>query len=79
MKTLKRVLVTGGAGFIGSHLVDALLLRGDVVVAYDNLSLGRLSNLDGAFKSDNFKFIEGDIFIKIDVGQPVCPPKFHSG
>ena len=43
-----RVLVTGGAGFIGSHVVDALLERGDKVSVIDNLSTGRLSNLDSA-------------------------------
>jgi len=40
-----RVLVTGGAGFIGSHLAEALLLRGDEVVALDDLSTGRLENI----------------------------------
>lgn len=44
-------VVTGGAGFLGSHLVDALLRRGDEVVVVDNLSTGRLSNLDGAIAS----------------------------
>ena len=43
-----RALVTGGAGFIGSNLVDALLARGDEVSVVDNLSSGRRSNLDGA-------------------------------
>jgi UDP-glucose 4-epimerase len=43
-----RTLVTGGAGFIGSHLVDALLARGDAVTVVDDLSSGRTSNLAGA-------------------------------
>jgi UDP-glucose 4-epimerase len=43
-----RTLVTGGAGFIGSNLVDALLARGDEVTVVDDLSTGRLSNLDPA-------------------------------
>lgn len=43
-----RALVTGGAGFIGSNLVDALVERGDEVVVVDNLTTGRRSNLDGA-------------------------------
>jgi UDP-glucose 4-epimerase len=45
-----KVLVTGGAGFIGSNLVDALLERGDEVVALDNLSTGRHENLEGAIE-----------------------------
>jgi UDP-glucose 4-epimerase len=45
-----RALVTGGAGFIGSNLVDALLARGDDVAVVDDLSTGRRSNLDGALE-----------------------------
>jgi UDP-glucose 4-epimerase len=41
-----RAIVTGGAGFIGSHLVDALLARGDTVVALDDLSTGRREHVD---------------------------------
>lgn len=51
----RRVLVTGGAGFIGSHLVDALVARGDHVVVVDNLSVGTRANLqqhDGAGRVD---------------------------
>ena len=40
-----RLLVAGGAGFIGSHMVDALLARGDTVVAVDNLVSGRMANI----------------------------------
>jgi nucleoside-diphosphate-sugar epimerase len=58
-KTIKRVLVTGGAGFIGSHLVDALLDRGCQVVVVDNLSTGKRSNL--AHIEDRILFREGDI------------------
>ena len=42
-----RYLITGGAGFIGSHLVDALTMRGEDVLVPDDLSTGRLENLDG--------------------------------
>lgn len=45
---VNRVLVTGGAGFIGSTLCDALLARGDEVTALDNLSTGTLANLNDA-------------------------------
>src|SRR4051794_29125388 len=45
---LMRALVTGGAGFIGSNLVDALLERGDEVVIADDLSTGREANVEGA-------------------------------
>ena len=54
-----RVLVTGGAGFIGSHLTDALIARGDQVVALDNFSTGSTSNIKHITK--NFEIIDGDI------------------
>ncbi len=54
-------LVTGGAGFIGSNLIDALLARGDAVVALDDLSQGSLENLSGAVNHPRFRFVEGDI------------------
>lgn len=56
---IERVLVTGGAGFIGSHSVDLLLAQGKQVVVLDNLSSGRVDNLNLAHPS--LEFIEGDI------------------
>lgn len=54
-----KVLVTGGAGFIGSHLIDALLDDGCEVVCFDNLSSGKMANL--AQVMDKIEFVEGDI------------------
>jgi len=55
-----KTLVTGGAGFIGSNLVDALLARGDEVTVVDDLSTGRRSNLDGALAA-GAELVELDI------------------
>ena len=56
---MRTFLVTGGAGFIGSHIAETLVRRGDRVRVLDNLSTGFLSNLDG-FR-DRIEFIEGDV------------------
>ncbi|HMO49992.1 MAG TPA: NAD-dependent epimerase/dehydratase family protein [Kiritimatiellia bacterium] len=56
-----RCLVTGGAGFIGSHLVDRLLQNGNAVQVFDNLSTGMLANLRDAQQHDRFRFIQGDL------------------
>ena len=58
---MARYFVTGGAGFIGSNLVDRLLADGHAVTAYDNLSTGRLRFLDAAKDKPNFKLVEGDL------------------
>jgi len=57
-----RYLVTGGAGFIGSHLVEKLVLRGDQVIIVDNKSTGSISNLKSV--RDKIEFVEGDILDK---------------
>lgn len=61
MSEKKTDLVTGGAGFIGSHLVERLLKDGRNVRAVDNLSVGQLSNLAAVKEDPGFQFIEGDI------------------
>ena len=57
----RRVLVTGGAGFVGSHLVDGLLGEGFDVVVLDDLSTGRLENVKDHLIEEGFRFIQGDI------------------
>jgi nucleoside-diphosphate-sugar epimerase len=56
-----KYLVTGGAGFIGSHLVDALRARGDEVLVLDDLSTGRLENIESALDSGLVEFVEGSV------------------
>jgi UDP-N-acetylglucosamine/UDP-N-acetylgalactosamine 4-epimerase len=57
----RRVLVTGGAGFIGSNLVESLLNAGNQVVCLDNFSTGKRENLAGFINNPGFRLIEGDI------------------
>lgn len=61
MKDFSKVLVTGGAGFIGSHLVDELVSRGYKVVVLDNFWSGRMENVSQHLKSDAFKLVDGDV------------------
>jgi dTDP-glucose 4,6-dehydratase len=69
MSPLQRALVTGGAGFLGSHLCDALLAEAWSVVAVDNLLTGRLTNIAHLKNESAFEFVEKDICEPFDVGK----------
>ena len=58
---MARVVITGGAGFLGSHLGDALLARGDEVVAMDNLVTGETRNIEHNFGKEGFEFANADV------------------
>jgi UDP-glucose 4-epimerase len=64
---MESVLITGGAGFIGSHLVDALMALGWEICVFDNLSTGSLENIRHWLDSPDFTFIKGDLLSPIDL------------
>jgi UDP-glucuronate decarboxylase len=79
-----RHLVTGGAGFIGSHLCDRLLERGDEVICFDNLFTSRRQNIEHLEKNPHFEFVRGDVcypfHFEVDfVWSLACPasPKYY--
>ena len=57
----KRVLITGGAGFLGSHLCERYLNEGYEVICMDNLMTGRVENVEHLIGNDNFHFIKHDV------------------
>jgi dTDP-glucose 4,6-dehydratase len=83
---MSRVVITGGAGFVGSHLCEALLARGDEVVCIDNLSSSDGSNLTILDASPGFTFVRGDVSEdilvegRVDVvahlASPASPPEY---
>lgn len=81
----KKILVTGGAGFLGSHLCKTLLAHNNSVIAIDNLSSGNLENLSEVLNNPKFKFIEHDITkpISIEADEifnfacPASPPRYQ--
>ena len=81
-----KILVTGGAGFLGSHLCEKLLLNGHEVVALDNLVTGSKANIDHLFSNSKFEFIRHDvtfpIYLEIEgifnLACPASPKKYQS-
>jgi dTDP-glucose 4,6-dehydratase len=84
---LKRALVTGAAGFVGSHLVDRLITEGYLVTGLDNLITGNLVNLNLAKQSKNFEFENCDVSLRLPsfkekfdlifhAASPASPPKY---
>jgi len=74
-----RILVTGGAGFIGSHLVDHLIAAGNPVTVLDDFSSGRRANLDEAGQSGYLRVIEGSVLDQAALGRAIkgCDRVFH--
>ncbi|PWU14147.1 MAG: NAD-dependent dehydratase [Chlamydiae bacterium] len=85
MNTKKRILVTGGAGFLGSHLCERLLQEGHKVICIDNLFTGCLNNLESFINHSSFTFMEKDICepfdLKVDYicnfACPASPPHYQ--
>ena len=74
----KRVLVTGGAGFIGSHLCERLVARGDDVICLDNFFTGAKTNVTHLLKADNFELLRHDVtfplYVEVDeIYNLACP------
>jgi len=66
-----RILITGGAGFLGSHLVDRLLAAGHEVIAFDNLLTGRAANIEHHLGDASFRFVKQDVTEYLHVGEPL--------
>ncbi|MEM2179016.1 MAG: NAD-dependent epimerase/dehydratase family protein, partial [Candidatus Methanomethylicaceae archaeon] len=74
-----RIAITGGAGFIGSHLVDKLMEKGAIINVIDNLSKGYIENISKWINNENFNFIKGDCLNKEDIRKAIkdCEIIFH--
>ncbi len=83
-KDRKRILITGGAGFVGSHLTDKLMLAGHEVIVADNMFTGRKRNVEHWIGHPNFDLINHDIvnplYIEVDeiyhLASPASPPHY---
>jgi UDP-glucuronate decarboxylase len=83
----KRILITGGAGFIGSNLCEKLLNDGHKIICVDNLLTGNIKNIEHLFENSNFKFINHDIINYLELDEdideiynlacPASPPKYQ--
>jgi dTDP-glucose 4,6-dehydratase len=81
-----RIVITGGSGFVGSHLCDAFIARGDEVVAVDDLSTGRLQNIAHLAEHPQFSFVRADVSNELPVhgrvdgvlhfASPASPPEY---
>jgi UDP-glucuronate decarboxylase len=68
---MKNIIVTGGAGFIGSNLCERLLYEGNYVICVDNLYTGSMENINHLFSNKNFQFIKHDIIQYLDITVPI--------
>ena len=66
-----KIVVTGGAGFLGSHLCEYLIKKGEKVICVDNLFTGQKSNIKHLMKNPDFEFIEHDIIDPLFIDQPI--------
>ena len=64
---MERVVISGGAGFLGSHLCDRMLDDGLAVVVFDNFITGRRKNIEHLFDNPNFTFVEQDVSVACDI------------
>ncbi|HVN62216.1 MAG TPA: UDP-glucuronic acid decarboxylase family protein [Gaiellaceae bacterium] len=68
---MSTAVVTGGAGFLGSHLCDTLVAKGYRVICVDNLDTGSLQNIEHISESDQFAFVNHDMVERIEIEEPV--------